>query len=81
MTESDYDSLCEQIGKDDCDYYIERIKAFLLKYPDAKLSVKATILKWRREDAAKNAPQRESDKAYRTEDLNAMFDKLGTEGL
>lgn len=81
LTESDYDSLCEQIGKADCDYYIERIKAFLLKYPDAKLSVKATILKWRREDAAKNAPPGEVEKTYKAEDLNAMFENLGTEEL
>ena len=81
LTEGDYDSLCEQIGKADCDYYIERIKAFLLKYPDAKLSVKATILKWRREDAAKSAPPGEVEKTYKAEDLNAMFDNLGTEEL
>lgn len=81
LTESDYDSLCEQIGKADCDYYIERIKAFLLKHPDAKLSVKATILKWRREDAAKNAPPGEVEKTYKAEDLNAMFENLGTEEL
>ena len=80
MTESDYASLCEQIGKADCDYYIERIKAFLLKHPDAKLSVKATILKWRREDTA-NAPSGEAKKTYKTEDLNSMFDNLGTEEL
>ena len=80
LTESDYASLCEQIGKADCDYYIERIKAFLLKYPDAKLSVKATILKWRREDTV-NAPPGEAKKTYKTEDLNSIFDNLGTEEL
>lgn len=80
LADAEYEELCEQIGKDDCDYYIERIKAFLLKYPDAKLSVKATILKWRREDTA-NAPPGEAKKTYKTEDLNSTFDKLGTEEL
>lgn len=53
LSNDEYQELCDKIGKGDCDYYLERIKAFLQKYPDASLSVKATILKWRREDERK----------------------------
>ncbi len=50
IAKDDYSELCSTIGKSDTDYYLERVKAFLKKKPDASFDVKATILKWHRED-------------------------------
>ncbi len=79
LTNEDYSELCDKIGKADCDYYIERVKAFLLKEPKAKLSVKATILKWHREDKAKEERESKSTaneyitRDYSDEELEAVF--------
>ena len=81
LTDSEYDELVSRLGATATDYYIQRIIAFKKKKPVATFDTKATILKWAREDTAKNVPPGEADKAYRTEDLNAMFDNLGTEEL
>ena len=60
LTTEEYSELCESIGKTDCDYYIERVKAFKEKTPDATFNAKATILKWYREDAKKGNPRKET---------------------
>lgn len=71
------------IGKSDCDYYIERVKAFKNKHPEAKFSTKALILKMQREDKAKELSkvQNKSVKTYTTEALNAKFDSFNYEDL
>lgn len=83
LTEAEYKELCASIGSSDCDYYIERVKAFKSKHPDAKFSVKALILKMQREDKAKelSKEQSKSAKTYTTEALNAKFDSLNYEDL
>ena len=83
LTEEEYKELCVSIGKPDCDYYIERVKAFKNKHPEAKFSTKALILKMQREDKAKELSkvQNKSVKTYTTEALNAKFDSLNYEDL
>lgn len=83
LTEEEYKELCASIGKSDCDYYIERVKAFKNKHPEAKFSTKALILKMQREDKAKELikVQNKSVKTYTTEALNAKFDSLNYEDL
>ena len=83
LTEEEYKELCVSIGKSDCDYYIERVKAFKNKHPEAKFSTKALILKMQREDKAKELSkvQNKSVKTYTTEALNAKFDSLNYEDL
>lgn len=83
LTEEEYKELCVSIGKSDCDYYIERVKAFKNKHPEAKFSTKALILKMQREDKAKelSKAQNKSVKTYTTEALNAKFDSLNYEDL
>ena len=85
LSDGDYDSLCSLITKEETDYYIERVKAFLQKKPDAKLSVKATILKWQREDKAKQKAQGvaldQVEKTYTSEQLNALFENIPYEDL
>lgn len=83
LTEEEYKELCASIGKSDCDYYIERVKAFKNKHPEAKFSTKALILKMQREDKAKELSkvQNKSVKTYTTEALNAKFDSLNYEDL
>ena len=86
LTADDYAELCEKIGKADTDYYIERVKAFREKNPQATFSVKATILKWHREDAASDKGKRslaaDTLRAPRVvtdasaDELNAAFAKL-----
>lgn len=76
LTTEQYSSLCDAIGKADCDYYISRIKAFLKKYPKAELDVYSTILKWRREDVKTDGAEKKVEKTYTSEKLNAMFDGL-----
>lgn len=76
-----YNELCETIGKSDCDYYIERFKAFKEKHPDANAPIKATILKWQREDKSKGVIVEKPTKTYTSEQLNAQFDNLSYEDL
>jgi len=57
----DYTDLCNQIGKDNCDFYIERVNAFCRKNPMATFDVKTTILKWYRQDKAKDAKNAKSN--------------------
>jgi hypothetical protein len=76
LSTEQYTSLCDAIGKADCDYYISRIKAFLKKYPKAELDVYSTILKWRREDVKTDGAEKKVEKTYTSEKLNAMFDGL-----
>ncbi len=78
LSESEYAELCSFIGKADVDYYVERIKAFKERKPQAVFDVKATILKWKREDERR--PQR-TEKTYTTEELNAYFDRLTEDDL
>lgn len=83
LTDKDYKYLCDTIGRNDTDYYIERVKAFKENKPTATFNVKATILKWHREDKTKeqaHKPQ-EVKKSYTSEQLNAMFDNLSYEDL
>ena len=81
LTGDDYDELCKLIGKEDCDYYIHRVNAFLKKHQGAKFDVKSTILKWHREDGKKNGTQAKPEKTYTSEELNAIFDNLRYEDL
>lgn len=76
-----YDELCEAIGKDDCDYYIERFKAFKEKHPTANAPIKATILKWHREDKAKGVIVEKPTKTYTSEQLNKQFSNLSYDEL
>lgn len=76
LSTEQYSSLCADIGKADCDYYISRIKAFLKKYPNAKLDAYSTILKWRREDVKTDGSEKKVEKTYTSEQLNAIFDGL-----
>lgn len=59
ITDDEYTELCDSIGKSDCDYYIERVKAFKEKNPEATFNVKATILKWHREDEKESKRKQE----------------------
>lgn len=61
LSDEDYNDLVTQIGKDNCDFYIERVKAFREKIPTAKFDVKTTILKWYRQDKAKDAKNAKSN--------------------
>lgn len=81
LTEEAYDELCDTIGKADCDYYIERVKAFLLKHPDAKFSTKATILKWHRADTSSETRPGEEKRTYETDKLNGIFNGLREDEL
>lgn len=83
LSDGDYDYLCSSLGKEDTDYYIERVKAFLKKKPNAEFDAKATILKWAREDKAKAKAQApgKTEKSYSTEQLNALFDNLTEDDL
>lgn len=74
LSDDEYKELCEKIGKNDCDYYIERVKAFKVKHPEASFSPKATILKWHREDVQKEIPA--EPQRYTAEDLNKMCEEL-----
>lgn len=80
LSESDYAELCDNIGKENCDYYIERVKAFKERKPLARFNVKANIWKWFREDKAnrKGTGRKENptepDKSV--DALNAAFAKL-----
>lgn len=78
LTDSEYADLCAKLGKEDCDYYIERVKAFRQKQPQASFSVKSTILKWYREDKAKSTPQNLKS-GMRADEINAAFAKLNEE--
>jgi hypothetical protein len=80
LTTDQYSSLCAEIGKADCDYYILRVKAFLKKYPSANFDAYSTILKWHREDKKKTDASK-VEKTYSSEQLNAMFDNLSYEDL
>lgn len=80
LTTAQYSSLCAEIGKADCDYYILRVNAFLKKYPSAKFDAYSTILKWNREDKKKTDTSK-VEKTYSSEQLNAMFDNLSYEDL
>lgn len=79
LSENDYTDLCNNIGKDDCDYYIERVKAFKEKNPQATFNIKTTILKWYREDKAKKDKTRNSHRVFTdssADELNAAFAKI-----
>ncbi len=78
LTETEYKELCDKLGKEDCDYYIERVKAFRQKQPQASFSVKSTMLKWYREDKAKSTPQNLKS-GMRADEINAAFAKLNEE--
>lgn len=53
LSQSDYDEICSKIGKDNCDYYIDRVKAFMERVPTAVFNPKYAILKWHHEDSIK----------------------------
>lgn len=72
LSDDDYKSLCEKIGKDACDYYIERVKAFREKKPEATFNTKATILKWWREDSNPSQPP-EKKTSYTADELDSLF--------
>ena len=71
LTSDEYSELCESIGQSDCDYYIQRVKAFKEKTPDATFNAKATILKWYREDAKKGNRRQSSimDDYHKMQDI------------
>lgn len=87
LSDKDYSELCAKLGKDTTDYYIERVKAFREKSPQATFSVKSTILKWQREDAAKEKQTVNPNSPYRiisdfsADELNRVFEKLNAEDL
>lgn len=81
LSTEQYSSLCADIGKADCDYYILRVKAFLKKYPKANFDAYSTILKWRREDVKTDGDGKKVEKTYTSEQLNAMFDGLTYDDL
>lgn len=77
LTTDAYSELCETIGQADTDYYIQRVKAFRDKKPDAIFNAKATILKWHREDAQKETKKQSSI----MEDYHAMQNTIIEGGL
>ena len=81
LTSAQYTSLCDAIGKADCDYYILRVKAFLKKYPKANFDAYSTILKWHREDVKNGAEIPKVEKTYTSEQLNAMFDNISYDDM
>lgn len=81
LSSAQYSSLCDAIGKADCDYYILRVKAFLKKYPKANFDAYSTILKWHREDVKNGAEIPKVEKTYTSEQLNGMFENLSYEDL
>lgn len=78
LTETEYGELCDKLGKEDCDYYIERVKAFRQRQPQAAFSVKSVILKWYREDKAKSVLIKRNSKMT-ADGINAAFAKLNEE--
>lgn len=76
LEEDDYQELCNTIGKSDCDYYIERVKAFLKTHPTATFDVKSTILKWHREDVQNAQKENKAfiTRTYANEQLDSLFD-------
>ena len=80
LSTEQYSSLCADIGKADCDYYILRVKAFLSKKPNANFDAYSTILKWYREDKKKGEKPK-VEKTYTSEQLNAIFDNISYEEL
>lgn len=81
LSTEQYSSLCADIGKADCDYYISRVQAFLKKHPKANLDVYSTILKWRREDVKTDGAEKKVEKTYTSEQLNAMFENYGHDDM
>lgn len=81
LSTEQYSSLCDAIGKTDCDYYILRVKAFLKKYPKANFDVYSMILKWHKEDVKNGAEIPKVEKTYTSEQLNAMFDDIADEDM
>lgn len=81
LSTEQYSSLCDAIGKPDCDYYILRVKAFLKKYPKANFDAYSTILKWHREDVKNGAEIPKVEKTYTSEQLNAMFDNISYDDM
>lgn len=73
LTSEEYSELCESIGQADTDYYMQRVKAFRAKKPDAIFNAKATILKWHREDAQKGSKNKK-------ESSNPFLELLREEG-
>lgn len=81
LSDDDYADLCNRIGKENCDYYIERVTAFKARNPQATFDVKTIILKWWREDKAKEDKANTSPSfGFVTDEsaaaLNAAFEKL-----
>lgn len=76
LTDNDYMFLCKQMGKENCDYYIERVKAFKEKNPLATFNVKANIWKWYREDKERQKKENTTDWDTSVDALNAAFAKL-----
>ena len=81
LSTAQYSSLCADIGKADCDYYILRVKAFLKKYPKANFDTYSTILKWHKEDVKNGAEIPKVEKTYTSEQLNAMFDDVSDDDM
>lgn len=85
LSYKDYSDLCDKLGKETTDYYIERVKAFLEKNPQATFSVKSAILKWQHEDAAKEKQPVNTNSSYMlisdesADELNTAFVKLNEE--
>ncbi len=84
----DYKYLCDTIGKSDCDYYLERVQAFKEKNPTATFSVRATILKWHKEDKQREQATKGSgttapkvERTYSAETLNALFNDISYDEL
>lgn len=79
LSDNDYTDLCNKIGKENCDYYIERVKAFKERNPQATFDVKTIILKWCREDKAKSGEADKGATVMSADEINAAFAKLNEE--
>lgn len=79
LSDNDYTDLCNKIGKENCDYYIERVKAFKERNPQATFDVKTIILKWCREDKAKSGEADKGATVMSADEINAAFKKLNEE--
>lgn len=78
LTETEYGELYDKLGKEDCDYYIERVKGFRQRHPQAAFSVKSVILKWYREDKAKSG-QPVGNSIMTADEINSAFAELNEE--
>ena len=82
LSESEYNMVCNTIGKEACDLYVLRVKAFKKAHPDARFDVPSIILKWHNADNKRAEEQAgKVEKTYTSAQLNAITDGLKYEDL